>query len=188
MNMITKAIFFRLATVIFIILIFAACSEKKETNLQKKRDHIILNKLDQAEKYFDMHPEFKKVFTFLREKNIAELALGRHEIDKNRLFYIIQRELGRNRSESKLEAHRKYIDIQYVIAGSDEMGWKPTSDCEMVAVPYDEDNDIMFFSDEPKSWNQVPAGSFTIFFPQDAHAPMVSKSEIHKIVFKVAVE
>lgn len=186
--MTNKAFVFLMATATFMILIVVACAEKKPADSQKKRDHIIVDKLDQADKYIGMHPEFKKVFTFLREKNLSDLSLGRHEIDGNHLFYIVQRELGRKRTESKLEAHRKYIDIQYVIAGSDEMGWKSTSDCKMVDAYYDENNDIMFFNDEPKSWNHVPAGSFTIFFPQDAHAPMISDGEIHKIVFKVAVE
>ena len=186
--MTNKAFIFPMATVTFMILIIVACSEKKPADSQKKRDHIIVDKLDQADKYFDMHPEFKKVFTFLREKNLSDLSLGKHEIDGDRLFYIIQKEPGRSRSESKLEAHKKYIDIHYVIAGTDEMGWKSTADCEMVDVSYDEDKDIAFFNDEPKSWSQVPAGSFTIFFPQDAHAPMISEGEIHKIVFKVTVE
>ena len=96
--------------------------------------------------------------------------------------------MGRPKTEAKLESHRKYIDIQYVIAGIDEMGWKPSTECKLIDTPYDEKNDIMFYKDEPVSWTEVPAGSFTIFFPNDSHAPMVSKDELHKIVFKIAVE
>jgi biofilm protein TabA len=172
------------------VLIFGitSCSGRKEAKVQMKRDHIIINKLQHAERYFNMHPAFEKAFEFLRQKGLAELPAGRHEIDGDRLYCIISKGPGRSRSEAKLEAHRKYIDIQYVIAGTDEMGWKPTADCKVIDTEYDTDKDIMFFKDQPDSWTPVPAGSFVIFFPQDAHAPLVSRGEIHKVVLKVAVE
>jgi len=153
-----------------------------------ERDHIIINKLQHAERYLKMHPAFEKAFTFLRQDGLAELSKGRYKIDGDRLFCIIDKSPGRSHSEAKLEAHRKYIDIQYVIAGTDEMGWKPTADCKLIDAEYDDDKDIMFFNDQPNSWTPVPAGSFVIFFPQDAHAPLVSKGEIHKAVLKIAVD
>ena len=51
-----------------------------------------------------------------------------------------------------------------------------------------QDGFIGFFNDQPKSWTPVSAGSFVIFFPQDAHAPLVGGGEIHKAVLKIAVE
>ncbi len=153
-----------------------------------KRDHIITDKLNNAERYYAMHPAFEKAFAFLRRVDLAELPAERHEIDGDRLFCIISKGPGRSRAEAKLEAHRKYIDIQYVIAGTDEMGFKPAAECKMIDTSYDTDKDIGFFKDRPDSWTQVPAGSFVIFFPQDAHAPLVSKGEIHKAVLKIAVE
>jgi len=172
------------------ILIFAvtSCSGHKEAKVQMKRDHIIIDKLNHAERYFKMHPAFEKAFTFLRRDDLAELPAERYEIDGDRLFCMISKGPGRSRSEAKLEAHRKYIDIQYVIAGTDEMGWKPTADCKMIDAEYDANKDIMFFKDQPDSWTEVPAGSFVIFSPQDAHAPLVSEGEIHKAVLKIAVQ
>ena len=176
---------FSLCALIFVI---TSCSGQKEVNMQMKRDHIIINKLQHAERYFKMHPAFEKAFTFLRRSDLAELPAEKYEIDGDRLFCMISKGPGRSRSEAKLEAHRKYIDIQYVIAGTDEMGWKPTADCKEIDKQYSADEDIMFFNDPPDSWTPVPAGSFVIFFPQDAHAPLVSEGEIHKAVLKIAVE
>lgn len=100
--------------------------------------------------------------------------------------------LVRDRAESgqnpDLRPHRKYIDIQYVISGVDEMGWRTASECKTVDVPYNENRDVTYFQDEPESWKEVHAESFAIFFPQDVHALLVSGGEIHKVVFKVAVE
>jgi len=167
---------------------FTSCSGQKEAKVQMKRDHIIINKLQHAERYYNMHPAFEKAFAFLRQDGLAELPADRHEIDGDRLFCMTSKGPGRSRSEAKLEAHRKYIDIQYVIAGTDEMGFKPTAACKLTDTSYDADKDIEFFNDQPDSWTPVPAGSFVIFFPQDAHAPLVSSGEIHKAVLKIAVE
>jgi len=152
------------------------------------RDHIIMDNLQRAERYYDMHPAFEKAFAFLRRNDLAELPDDRYEIDGDRLFCMISKGPGRSRTEAKLEAHRKYIDIQYVIAGADEMGWKPAAGCKLIDTSYDADKDIGFFKDRPDSWTKVSAGSFVIFFPQDAHAPLVSGGEIHKAVLKIAVE
>jgi biofilm protein TabA len=170
------------------ILILTGCSTNKEAEGQMTRDHMIMDKLANAKNYYDMHPGFEKAFAFLRQSGLAELPPGRYEIDGDKLFCMISKEPGRTRAEAKLEAHRKYIDIQYLIGGSDEMGWRPTADCKIVDTPYDAEKDIGFFNDEPKTWTPVPTGSFTIFFPSDAHAPLVGSAEIHKAVLKVAVQ
>jgi len=177
-----------LISVLFITMVFAACSKTSETVTQMKRAQMIVARLDRAEPYFDMHPAFEQVFKFLREENLSELLPGGYDIDGDRLFYKVSKGPGRTRTESRLETHRKYIDIQYVISGVDEMGWRTASECKTVDVPYDKDRDVTYFQDEPESWKEVPAGSFAVFFPQDAHAPLVSDGEIHKVVFKVAVE
>ena len=153
-----------------------------------ERDHMIIDKLQHAENYYNMHPAFEKEFTFLRQEGLAELPAERYEIDGEQLYCMITKGPGRSRKEAKLEAHRKYIDIQYVIAGTDEMGFKSTADCKSIDTEYDADKDIEFFKDQPDSWTEVPAGSFVIFFPQDAHAPLVGSGEIHKAVLKIAVE
>ena len=190
MNTITTCPFciLLLHSVFLLIVTFVGCSEQNKSDIQPDSNQMIMARLNDAEKYFNLHPAFKEVFTFLREKNLSELSLGRHDIDGDRLFCKIEKRQGRTRAESRLEAHRKYIDIQYVIAGTDEMGWKPSADCKTIDMPYDEEEDVMLFKDEPVSWTKVPAGSFTIFFPNDSHAPLVSEAEIHKIVFKIAVK
>lgn len=172
-------------TIVFNII---GCSNKNMADIQIKRDYMILDRLDQAEKYFEMHPAFEKAFAFLRQDAPSDMSAERHEINGDRMFCIISKGPGKTREEARLEAHRKYIDIQYIIAGTDEMGWKPTVACETIETSYNADNDIEFFKDKPESWTKVPAGSFAIFFPQDAHAPLVSDGEVHKVVLKILAE
>ena len=93
---------------------------------------------------------------------------------------------GRRREQAKLECHRKYIDIQLVLEGMDEMGWKTASDCHEPVAAYSADRDIQFFRDAPASWIATPPGAFCIFFPEDAHAPLVSQGNIRKVILKIA--
>ena len=169
-----------------LIAALLSCSNSEKTDNQTARDSMIIDTLDNAEKYFDMHPNFQKAFEFLRQENLAEMAPGRYELLGDSLFCMIAKDTARTRDAAVLEAHKKYIDIQYVIAGEETFGWKPFGECSEIDKPYDDGKDIMFFKDEPKTWTTASAGSFVIFFPaEDAHAPLVGKGVIHKVVCKV---
>ena len=148
---------------------------------------MILDSLARADRYTALHPLFARAFAFLREADLATLEPGRHAIDGDILFAIIEDAAGRTRAEAKLECHRRYIDIQLVLEGVDEMGWKPLGACTRPATDYDAARDIRFFDDTPANWIATPAGSFCLFFPEDAHAPLVSSGRIRKVVVKIAV-
>lgn len=149
---------------------------------------MILDTIVNAERYAGLHPLFATVFDYIRLTDLTALASGKHTIIGDDLFAIVERVSGRLRSEAQLECHRKYIDIQLVLSGVDTMGWKPLADCHQAVEDYNATADIQFFYDAPASWIPTPAGAFCIFFPEDAHAPLVSAHEIHKIVFKIAVD
>ena len=117
-----------------------------------------------------------------------QLPEGRREIDGARLYALVVRGQGRGLQGAKLEAHRRYIDIQYSLTGHDVIGWKQASTCRNSAEAYNEAKDIQFFLDAPDSWVTVPQQSFGIFFPEDAHAPMAADGPVHKVVIKVAVD
>jgi len=149
---------------------------------------MILDRLENGPRYAHLHPGFGKAFQFLSHKGLAALPLGRHEIEGARIYAILTRESGRSRERAMLEAHRRYVDIQVVLAGTDEMGWKARADCRALAGAYQADKDIEFFGDRPDAWVPVRVGQFAVFFPEDAHAPLVGTGEIHKAVVKVALD
>lgn len=147
---------------------------------------MILDRLINAQRYAALHPLFPRAFDYIRANDLSVLAPGRYDIAGDELFAIVERAPGRTRERAQLECHRKYIDIQLVLQGTDEMGWKPLADCRDPVSDYSAERDIMFFSDAPAAWIAVPPGHFCIFFPEDAHAPLVGAGEIRKVVFKVA--
>ena len=148
---------------------------------------MILAKLDGADRYAELHPLFGRAFAFLRDTDLHALAPGRYEIEGEQLFALVEACPGRTREEARLECHRRYIDIQLVLEGVDQMGWKPLAECVNPQTEYDAARDIRFFNDAPASWIATPPGSFCLFFPDDAHAPLVSAGAIRKVVVKIAV-
>ncbi len=148
---------------------------------------MILDTLSQADRYFKLHPLFVRAFAFLRSPDLGTLAPGRHTIQGEQLFAIVEACAGRTRAEAKLECHSRYIDIQLVLEGVDEMGWKPVAACVDPATDYDAARDIRFFNDAPASWVTTSPGAFCLFFPDDAHAPLVGTGFIRKVVVKIAV-
>jgi YhcH/YjgK/YiaL family protein len=147
---------------------------------------MIFDTLANADRYAALHALFPRAFEFLRNTDLKALAPGRYPIEGERLFAIVEAAAGRSRDQAKLERHRKYIDIQFVLEGTDEMGWKPVRDCHEPIADYHAEKDIQFFRDAPASWIATPPGAFCIFFPEDAHAPLVSNGQIRKVILKIA--
>lgn len=148
---------------------------------------MILDTLDQAERYRSLHPLFARAFDFLRSTDLLALAPGKHAVEGEDLFAIVEHCAGRTRAQARLESHRRYIDIQLVLEGVDEMGWRPLAQCTRPLGEFDSARDIRFYDDAPSSWLATPAGSFCMFFPDDAHAPLVSDGMVRKVVMKIAV-
>ena len=149
---------------------------------------MILDTLAEAARYARLHPGFARAFEFLFDAALAHREPGKHELDGQRLLVIVSHDPGRGRQGAKLESHRQYIDIQYVVRGTDDMGWRPLSECRQVESPYDPQRDVAFYADPPETWIRVPAGQFVVFWPDDAHAPLGGQGELIKAVMKVAVD
>jgi YhcH/YjgK/YiaL family protein len=148
---------------------------------------MILDVLDNAHRYLALHKGFVLAFEFLRRSDLQKLPEDTYEIDGERVYAMVAKDPGRKREDALLEAHEKYIDIQLVLAGTDTMGWKPKSLCQQPVEGYNSEADIQFFEDEPDAWLPTPSGTFAIFFPEDAHMPLISSGQIHKVVVKIAV-
>lgn len=148
---------------------------------------MILSALSQSSRYAAMHPLFARAFDYIRDTDLFNLVPGRYNIVGDDLIAIVELVQGREKEMAKLEAHRRYIDIQLVLEGDEQMGWKPLTDCLNPVSEHSEEKDIRFFHDAPASYVPVPPDHFCIFFPEDAHAPLVGGGNIKKVIFKVAV-
>jgi biofilm protein TabA len=153
---------------------------------------MLLDTIDNAASYVNLSSSIATALGFLSRHDLAKLPLGRHEIEGDRIFAIIQEYPTRPREQCFWEAHRKYIDVQFIQTGVEAMGWSPIQRMK-VSKHYDEQKDLTVF-DGKGQVVEVPANSFIIFMPHDVHMPCLTAGNgsvphpVRKIVVKVAVE
>jgi len=139
---------------------------------------------------YDENPErWDKAFQFLSEQNLAELEKGRYELEGADLFVNVDEYVTRNEEDVLFEAHKKYADIQFLVSGEEKIGVMPL-ETTTVAIPYNEEKDIMFLTAEKENYRIAKPGKFFLFFPEDAHRPTVKSAEnspVRKIVVKVRI-
>ena len=150
---------------------------------------MIVDKIENAGLYSNLGKRIKESFNYIRQTDFKMLQPGRYDIDGNNIFALISEYHTKAEAEGKLEAHKKYIDVQYVIAGEELMGYTPLGNQQTLEA-YKEENDIIFYKGE-KVFIKVIEGMFAVFFPEDVHMPGISvnqKSPVKKLVIKVKVD
>lgn len=149
---------------------------------------MIIDKIENSHLYKNIHERINKSFVYIKETDLKNLPIGKYAIDGENIFALVSKYQTKPESEGKLEAHKKYIDVQYMISGEELMGYASLGD-QQILEQYKEENDIIFFSGE-KSFTKVSEGMFAIFFPEDVHMPGISTgkvSNVKKLVIKVRV-
>ena len=148
---------------------------------------MILDKISNATLYNGLHPDFEKVFRFIKENDLATIELGKHSIDDDQVFVVVMEYDTQTTEECKAETHKKYIDIQYMIEGAEHIGVKSLHD-EIPTTPYNQEGDFMFYTLENLPTIQLHKEHFAIFYPDDIHKTMIqieSPKRLRKAVFKI---
>ncbi len=150
---------------------------------------MILDRLENASSYATLGGRIAQALLAMGS-DFVERPDGRYQIDGDHLVAIVQSYVPKPASEGRFEAHRRYIDLQYLVSGSELMRVAPVR-LLVERQAYDADSDVIFF-DSPAEragadlW--VEAGMFAIFFPHDGHMPSLydGRSDyVKKVVFKI---
>lgn len=145
---------------------------------------MIIDVLTQSDKYISLHKDFKLVFDYLKTHDLNKMECGKHELRGNEVYFNLQEY--ETKPEQKLEAHKKYIDIQVIASGEEYMGYT-TLDKTTISEEYNEEKDVMFLNgrvDKVLADNKT----FLIFYPEDAHMPALAVNEpkhVKKAIFKI---
>ena len=111
---------------------------------------MIADTLAQYHRYTSLSPRFAAAFNFL-ERLPADAALERHEIDGDNCFALVQAYNTKPLAQAKFEAHRKYIDIQFIQSGRETLLWSPLTALMETTIPYTHDTDVAFFATPAQS-------------------------------------
>ena len=146
---------------------------------------MIIDTLDNLEKYAALNPLFPKVVEFLKANDLSKMADGKYEIEGKDLFVNITTTKGKTPDEAFIETHNKMIDIQIPITAAETYGY--TQRELLPDVEYNAEKDITKIRDlAADSYVTCQPGMMAIFFPQDGHAPCIAGvPEFKKAIFKV---
>jgi YhcH/YjgK/YiaL family protein len=152
---------------------------------------MILDTIDNTRLYVGLHAGSAKAFEILTDKTLSQKEDGKYAVDGDKIYYTIQRYTTKPLSEGKLEAHRKDIDIQFLLEGVEIIGYAPLKGLTTAEV-YNPQKDIAFFN-TPKEITKVilEPGLFCILFPDDAHLPcrqLAGPAEVRKVVIKIKIK
>ena len=149
---------------------------------------MIFDHLTNLNTYKSLSPDIYSGLTFLKSVK-PDIAPGTYQFSP-RVKAIVSEYETKVKNEVGYEAHRKNIDIQYLLKGEERIACLPVEKLKET-TPYSEEKDAAFFtaSIQPQEMT-IGNGYFAIFFPQDGHMPQLSVGEpemVKKVVVKVAV-
>ena len=149
---------------------------------------MVLDTMQNYELYCSLHPNFKKAFEFIEKAIKEDLPDGRYTLEGTDLYAAIKEYTTKNPADAMPEAHRKYIDIQYVLSGSEMMTLTDISKA-VSKIAYNEEKDVELFEDrEDAAVALFEAGEYGIFFPNDVHKPSLTYKDTPTTVKKVLVK
>lgn len=149
---------------------------------------MIYDKINNIETYAGISEDIRVGLEYLREVK-PDIAVGSYQINP-RVKAIVSEYETKVQNEYGYEAHRKNIDIQYLIYGSERIACLPIEKLEETK-PYSEEMDVAFYKANilPMEMTIVD-GYFAIFFPQDGHMPQLcveKPCKVKKVVIKVEI-
>lgn len=149
---------------------------------------MIADRIENLKYYPGFLPYAEKITAFIERVKTEELADGRYELMGDEMFALVQSYVTRPREEGRIEGHKIYSDLQYIIEGKEYIGWAPVA-----GLAVEEDHrpagDILFY-DSGKTYGGtlLEAGMFGFYLPTDGHMPCGAVGECaaaRKIVFKI---
>jgi YhcH/YjgK/YiaL family protein len=150
---------------------------------------MIIDTFSQFQRYSSLSPRFATALEFLK-KLPPDKAAGRYELDGDNCIALVQSYTTKPHALATFETHQRYIDIQFIQSGVETMLWAPRSSLQ-VSQDYVPEKDVTLYAMPAQSVAvNVRAGEFTIFFPEDGHAPALAcgnPCEVRKVVIKVRV-
>lgn len=149
---------------------------------------MIIDRIENASIYYPIHARFERAFEHIRQMDVDTIPAGRYEIDGENMYVLVQEYTTKSKEEGKWEAHRRYIDLQYVVHGAEGIGYANIHHLQQ--GEYDSGRDFFPLFGEG-NMIKLKSGYSVLLFPEDAHMPSmaIGSSELaKKVVIKIAVK
>ena len=151
---------------------------------------MIADVLKNRQIYAAISSRIKTALEYIAKTDFSSVEPGRYELDGSNIFALVQAYDSISKEQGKWECHKKYIDIQYIAEGVEQIGCNNIEKMK-VTTEYNPEKDIAFLSGEG-DFVTYSKGSYGIFFPEDVHMPKIAVNNIpdkvKKVVVKIKVE
>ena len=144
---------------------------------------MVIDNLRNLRDYESLHPLFAKAFDFIEHTDLKALGPGKIVLIEDELFVNVCQWGPKTKEEAKLETHDEYIDVHVPITNGEVMGY--TQRCDLPEAEYDAAVDMTLYEGLATDYITVNPGMFTLFFPEDGHAPGITTTGLKKIIIKV---
>ena len=149
---------------------------------------MIIDRINNSHLYYPVNNKFKRAFDYIHSTNTDEIPVGKYEIDGEKMFVLVQQYDTKLKEQGVWEAHRRYIDLQYVAQGTEGMGYANINHLQQ--GEYDPNKDFL-----PLHGNgdvvTLQSGDFVLLLPEDGHMPGMaigSPAPVKKIIVKIAID
>ncbi|MBC7320235.1 YhcH/YjgK/YiaL family protein [bacterium] len=149
---------------------------------------MIVDCLKNAEIYYNIDEDIKVALQFLAKNDFEDAEIGRYEF-KNGIYIMVQEYKTKPVQEGFWEAHRQYIDVQYIVRGIERIGYANVNNLK-ISQEYMKDKDYLVLSGKGDFFTAC-TGTFVIFYPEDAHMPCLTAKKpqiVKKVVIKIPVK
>ncbi|HTX89937.1 MAG TPA: YhcH/YjgK/YiaL family protein [Anaerolineales bacterium] len=149
---------------------------------------MIFDRLANSRLYENSSPRLREAFEYLQRTDLSALPVGRQEIDGQNMYAMVQEYSPKPPEGGRWEAHRLYIDLQYLVSGKEQIGFAPIG--RLAPGEYDPARDFTPLEGRGDLLT-VSAGEFMLLFPEDAHMPGLAAGApgpVRKVVVKIKVD
>jgi len=150
---------------------------------------MIIDRIENASLYYALGSGIAEALAYIKNNDLSKIESGKYEIHKNKVQMIVNEYEQKCNDRVTMEAHRKNIDVQYWVSGSELMGYAPLQS-QCLLDSFNEEKDFGNYADNA-SFSKLEPGMFAIYFPTDLHTAVEDvecDSKVRKIVFKVSME
>lgn len=148
---------------------------------------MIVDRIENSPLYTALGDRIRLALEHIRTADFTRREVGRYDLDGDNLFVILNDYETVSPKEGHLEGHRKYIDVQYLVWGTEWIGYAPLAG-QTIVTDYDDADDCILYQGAA-TFVPFVAGMFAVFFPQDLHLPGVGEipALVRKVVVKVKI-
>jgi YhcH/YjgK/YiaL family protein len=148
---------------------------------------MIIDLITNTHLYVDLGPRIKRAFNYIQQTDLLTLNVGRYEMEGPSMFVLVQEYATKPKDQGRWEAHRRYIDLQYIIWGTERIGYAHLS--RLAPGVYDADKDFLALSGEG-DFLTLAERTFMLLMPEDAHMPGIAVDApglVKKAVVKIGL-